>query len=62
MTHPPSGPTTPTPPSGPPKITPLDPDTPAGKAAAAALSQVLAEISISIRRREAAARAGERAA
>jgi hypothetical protein len=57
MTHPPSGPVTPPPPSGPrtPQITPLDPDSEAGRQAAEALSQVLAEIQVAIWRRKAAA-------
>ncbi|MFE7868808.1 hypothetical protein [Micromonospora sp. HUAS LYJ1] len=56
MTHPPSGPHTPTPPSGPrvPKVAPIDPDSPGGRAAAEALSEVLAEIQVAIWRREAA--------
>lgn len=57
-THPPSGPHTPTPPTGPKKVVPLEPDSPAGRAAAEALSQALAEIQVAIWRREAAARAG----
>ncbi|WP_320069639.1 hypothetical protein [Micromonospora sp. RTGN7] len=58
MTHPPSAPITPPPPSGPraPRITPLDPDSEAGRQAAEAMSQVLAEIQVAIWRRKAAAR------
>lgn len=53
MTHPPSGPHTPTPPAGPrkPTIRPLDPDTEAGRAAGAAISEALAEIQVAIWRR-----------
>lgn len=52
MTHPPSGPHTPTAPSGPrERIAPLDPDSDAGQAAADALSQALAEIHLAIARR-----------
>lgn len=56
MTHPPGGPSTPPPPGGPrlPRVTPLDPDSPAGRAAAEALSQVLAEIQVAIWRRSVA--------
>lgn len=36
-------------------VQPLDPDTPAGRAAAEALSQTLADILVAIRRREQAA-------
>ncbi|MDG4798949.1 hypothetical protein [Micromonospora sp. WMMD980] len=58
MTHPPSGPQTPPPPSGPrvPKVAPIDPDSPAGRAATEALSQALAEIQVAIWRRKAAAK------
>ena len=56
MSHPPGGPSTPPPPGGPRKVTPLDPDSPAGRAAAEALSQALAEIQVAIWRREAAER------
>jgi hypothetical protein len=38
------------------KVEPLDPDSPAGHAAAEALSQVLAEIQVAIWRRRAAAK------
>lgn len=60
MTHPPGGPVTSPPPSGPrrPQITPLDPDTPAGRAASRALTEVLTEIGVNIARRKAAAAAG----
>lgn len=56
MTHPPAGPHTPPPPSGPkrPTITPLDPNTDAGRAAAESLSQALAEIQVSIWQRRTA--------
>ena len=54
MTHPPGGPSTPPPPGGPRKpIVPLDPNTDAGRAAAEAISQALAEIQVAIWRREA---------
>lgn len=45
---PPGGPSTPPPPGGPKQIVPLDPDSPAGRAAAESLSQALAEIQVSI--------------
>ncbi|MFI6238378.1 hypothetical protein ACIBEF_00700 [Micromonospora sp. NPDC050795] len=52
MTHPPSGPHTPTAPSGPrERIAPVDPDSAAGQAAADSLSQALAEIYLAIARR-----------
>ncbi|MEU5938661.1 hypothetical protein ABZ807_05640 [Micromonospora sp. NPDC047548] len=55
MTHPPSGPSTPPPPSGPRKpIQPIDPNSPGGRAAAEALSQVLAEIQVAVWQRRAA--------
>ncbi|PZF98515.1 hypothetical protein [Micromonospora deserti] len=55
MTHPPGGPSTPPPPSGPRKpIKPIDPDSPGGRAAAEALSQVLAEIHVAVAQRRAA--------
>ncbi|NBE80348.1 hypothetical protein [Micromonospora rubida] len=62
MTHPPSGPSQPPRPSGPklpqtythPLVTPLDPDSPEGLAAAEALSEVLADIWVAILRRRAA--------
>lgn len=55
MTHPPAGPHTPPPPSGPkrPTVQPLDPDTPAGRAAADAISQALAEIQVAVWQRAA---------
>jgi hypothetical protein len=53
VTHPPSGPHTPSPPSG-PKVDPIDPNSPEGQRVAADLSQVLAEIELSIQRRMAA--------
>ena len=65
MTHPPGGPSNPPPPSGPrplTKVTPLDPDSEAGREAAASLSQALAEIFVAVVGREAAARAQGRAA
>lgn len=63
MTHPPSAPSQPPRPAGPkvpsahthPLVTPLDPDSPAGREAAERLSQVLAEIQLAIWRRRAAA-------
>ena len=57
MTHPPGGPVTAPPPSGPrvPKVSPIDPDSPGGRAAAESLSQALAEIQVAIWRRKAAA-------
>lgn len=57
MTHPPSAPAPPPRPAGPrvPQITPLDPDSDAGRAAAESMSQVLAEIQVAIWRRRAAA-------
>ncbi|MEW2383344.1 hypothetical protein AB0873_14815 [Micromonospora sp. NPDC047707] len=65
MTHPPAGPHTPPPPSGPkhehPKVKPLDPDSPAGRAAAEALSQALAEIYVAVAQRRAARQAREAA-
>ena len=54
MTHPPAGPHTPTPPPGPRRpIEPLDPNTDAGRAAAEAISQALAEIQVAVWRRKA---------
>lgn len=46
MTHPPGGPSTPPPPGGPRRDLPLpvDPDTDAGRQAAEALSEALAQI------------------
>lgn len=41
------------------KIVPLDPDSPAGKAAAEALSQALAEILVAVEQRRAAAKVAE---
>lgn len=53
---PPPPPPGPRPPAGPGRvIVPLDPDSPEGRAAAEALSQVLAEIQLAIWRRERAA-------
>lgn len=60
MTHPPGGPVTPPPPSGPrtgKAITPIDPNSPGGRAAAEALSEVLAEILVAIWRRRSTSRA-----
>lgn len=55
MTHPPAGPHTPHPPAGPRKpIQPIDPNSPGGRAAAEALEQVLAEITVSVWQRRAA--------
>ncbi|MEV7268440.1 hypothetical protein AB0N38_33275 [Micromonospora aurantiaca] len=55
MTHPPGGPSTPPPPGGPRKpIKPIDPNSPGGRAAAEALSQVLAEILVAKMQRRAA--------
>lgn len=55
MTHPPGGPSTPPPPGGPRKpITPIDPNSAGGRAAAEALSQVLAEIQVAVWQRRAA--------
>lgn len=56
---PPPGPSTPPPPAGPKRtqIVPLDPDSPAGRAATDALSEVLADILLAIRRRQTAGRA-----
>ncbi|HEY9373779.1 hypothetical protein [Streptomyces sp.] len=52
MTHPPSGPSQPPRPSGPREPIPqLDPDSAAGREAAEALSQALAEIQLAILRR-----------
>ncbi|WP_435233322.1 hypothetical protein [Micromonospora aurantiaca (nom. illeg.)] len=49
MTHPPSGPHTPSPPSGPRgEVAPLDADSDAGREAAEALTQALAEIQVAI--------------
>lgn len=64
VTHPPGGPSTPPPPGGPrvPRVTPIDPDTPAGRAAADALSQALAEIRFAIWQRTRAAASSERSA
>ncbi|MGI5178643.1 hypothetical protein ACQEVZ_20135 [Dactylosporangium sp. CA-152071] len=39
------------------RVTPLDPNTPAGRAAADSLSQALAEILVAVERRERASRA-----
>lgn len=44
------------------RITPLDPDSPGGRAASESLSQALAEILVAIRRREAQANTARRAA
>lgn len=57
MTHPPGGPSTPAPPGGPHRteVTPIDPDSPAGREAADALSQALAEVYAGIAARRAAA-------
>lgn len=53
MTHPPSGPHTPSPPSGPrERITPLNPESPAGREAAEAIEQTLAEIQVAVWRRQ----------
>ncbi|MGC1214123.1 MAG: hypothetical protein WA890_23050 [Micromonospora sp.] len=53
MTHPPAGPHTPTPPPGPRRpVEALDPNTAAGRAAADAISQALAEIQVSIWQRK----------
>ncbi len=55
---PPGGPSTPPPPPGPKQVTPLDPNSPAGLAAAESLSQALAEIQVAIwQRRRAMGRA-----
>jgi len=52
MTHPPAGPSQPPRPSGPREPIPvLDPDSPEGKAAAEALSEVLAEITHAVHSR-----------
>ncbi|MGC5033036.1 hypothetical protein [Micromonospora sp. DT229] len=64
MTHPPSAPAPPPRPAGPkvPQVQPIDPDSDAGRAAAAEMSQTLAEIQVAIWRRKAAASASEVAA
>jgi hypothetical protein len=63
MTHPPGGPSTPPPPGGPRPVSPLDPKTDAGRAAADSLSQALAEIQVAIwQRRADTAPTGVRAA
>lgn len=52
MTHPPAGPAQPPRPSGPREPIPvLDPASDAGRQAAAALSEVLAEIEVKVRAR-----------
>lgn len=56
---PPSGPANPPRPAGPRQVVPLDPDSPAGRAAAESLSQALAEIQVAIWQRR---RVAERAA
>lgn len=54
MTHPPGGPSTPPPPGGPRKpITPIDPNSESGRAAAEAWGQVLAEIQVAVWQRRA---------
>src|SRR3546814_4204629 len=53
-------PISPTPPSGPRKpVEPIDPNSPGGRAAAEALSQVLAEITVAVWQRRAAQQARE---
>lgn len=65
QTHPPGAPPLPTPrPAGPPTgpgrkvVTPIDPESPGGRAAADALSQVLAEILVAKWHRRAAREQG----
>lgn len=63
MTHPPGGPHTPPPPGGPRKpVQPIDPSSEGGRAAAEALSQVLAEITVAAAQRRAAREQGAVAA
>ncbi|MGC1213863.1 MAG: hypothetical protein WA890_21705 [Micromonospora sp.] len=59
MTHPPAGPHTPTPPPGPKRpVEALDPNTDAGRAAEAAISQALGEIAFAIWQRKQTQRKG----